>query len=252
MLSTSKDVDVITSLYDDTSSITPNNKFTQENNFHLFILDIVIRVSVCIILIIGLILNSLILYLIYIHKGFHKPYMYVRLIFIILDFLFALIVILQSGVGVVVSTNCLLSVVIGGLYFMTIQLTAFLAVERYFYFCKPLAYTRLFTGRSIFGVILLIFCLCFGYQLATEMFVGRLKHLNVNICTLPNQRMHNAVQLLIFFIPAIMCTLISVFKIKKLLTQLEMSTYAAPPSLRAGSTSFGPAAEHKTGQKALR
>ena len=209
----------------------------------------------CFISSIGVIFNGLLFCLIWKHKGFHQPYMYVRLVYIILDFFFALTVIFQSvfnGVGVFGRINCFISLLTYGFYFMTIQFTAYLAVERFFYFCKPMVYPRYFTGRSIISITTLIFVLCFGYLIATEILIGRVKHANVNTCTLPNQRFHSVMQWFVFFIPAIVCTCVSAFKIKKLLTQLENLPHATPPSFPTGSDNFGPVVRQKTGKKALR
>ena len=102
--------------------------------------DISIRIVSCVIACIGILLNGILLHLIRKYRQFHKPYMHIRLVYVILDFMFALTIILQLISELFKAGNavhCMFSNMLAGPYLMSIQLTAYVAVERYCYFCRP-------------------------------------------------------------------------------------------------------------------
>ena len=197
----------------------------------------------------------MIVYLIRKHHEFHTPSMYLRLAYVLLDFMFAFIMIVQIISGRLNAGDdvyCMISSIMAGLYFMTIQLTAYIAVERYCYFCKPMRYPRLFTGRFIVVALLLIFACCFAFKMSTDIIIGRDKHQDVTVCQPPNQTFTAATQILIFFIPAIICTIVSIHKIKKLMKNLETAADFTPPAVGSNAASCERHVRRKEGERSLR
>ena len=204
-----------------------------------------IKFFVTVIASIGLLLNGLALYLTWKHKQFHKSSMYVRLSYVILDFATALCSILHSVITHFITDTtviCLFSNTVLGLFLSTIQFTAFNAIDRYYYFCRPMIYKRVFTTKVIIIISSTILLLCFGYIGATELIIGRRKIPNVILCQLPNQQFYNQIQFFLFFLPCIVCTLISIQKIKTLLDNFR----------RISPNSTKHKAKKETGKQALR
>ena len=244
--------DNITQSNNETSFLRVATFNTFINTFHF---DISIRIVSCIIACIGILLNGILLHLIRKYRQFHKPYMHIRLVYVILDFMFALTIILQliseifkAGQAI----HCLFSNMLAGLYLMSIQLTAYVAVERYCYFCRPMSYSRIFTQKSITVATIVIFICCGGYPIAMDILIGRRKQEHVTVCQLKNQRYSSIIQILLFFIPAIVCTILSIVKIKKLIGKLENAPIVMPPVGAMQSATFGPNVRRKAGQNALR
>ena len=102
---------------------------------------------------ITLIGNGLVVFLTAIHAQFHEPYMYIRAAFSILDLAGLLIQMPFIMLHMFGHQNpervwCLFSSVSSGLWLSTVHLTAYLALERYFYFCRPLIYIRIFYDKN--------------------------------------------------------------------------------------------------------
>ena len=164
--------------------------------------------------------NATIVYLTKKCRQFHVPAIYVRAAYAILDFLSAAIIILHVVLGyfgVPKRVSCWLANVASGLFFASIQLTAFIAIERYFYFCEPMKYPRYFTLRSIASFTVLVISVAEAYMIYTEIAIGRIILKNFGICHLSNQPLNRIFQLCFFFLPAMICTSLSVYKIGKLI-----------------------------------
>ena len=174
--------------------------------------------------ILGCLFNGIILYLTHRYIQFHTPFMYVRAAYASLDFI-------SSALSVAVSLlryfyngdfdriACWISTIGLGVFFATIQMTAFIAIERYVYFCKPMSYPRYFTAKSI-AIFTCSFCIIGeAYTVGTELLIGRVTHRYFNVCQLPGQRSQGLFQFCIFFAPAIACTLFSIRKIKQLMKE---------------------------------
>ena len=214
-----------------------------------------IQMVSCLISFLGLLLNSIIVYLVKKHRELHTPSMYLRLAYVLLDFIFAFIILLQI-ISVRLDAGddmyCTLSTLLAGLYLMTIQVTAYIAVERYYYFCKPMIYLRVFNVRFIAVAIILIFTCCFIFKMLTDFIIGSDKHPDVTMCQLSDQRLNTAFQILIFFVPAIICIILSIIEIKKLMKSLENTPDFMPPASGSNVESLEPRVRRKEGERSLR
>ena len=212
---------------------------------------VIVSISISII---GLILNGVVIYLTKKHKPLHQPYMYVRAAYAVLDMSTALAMILSTLVIFVLidnvsSVSCIFTNIIGGQLYAALQLTAYIALERYIYFCRPMKYLQCFHLWSIVIVTISICAITQGYMLITELTIGRNRYPNIQICHLQNQSFHNVVQLLIFVLPAVLCTFYSVYKIMKLISGLKNTSTIHP---FFDSNNSEPVIRRKAGIKALR
>ena len=138
---------------------------------------------------ITLIGNGLVVFLTTIHEQFHEPYMYIRAAFSILDITglviqMPFIMLHMFGHQNPERVWCLFSSISSGLWFSTVHLTAYLALERYFYFCRPLIYNRLFTTKTTILAISANVIVTQIYMLSTEFIYGRELQVVAFLCQL--------------------------------------------------------------------
>ena len=206
----------------------------------------------------AILLNAVVIYLTRKYKQFHEAYMYVRAGYSCFDIAFALSSVLHYVThvnidGIPLWVSCVSSDYRIGTFFGTIQLTAFIALERYFFFCRPYVYQRYFTLKSTVSVVIAIFLITQGYSFGTEIIFGRVFQPLLSMCVFENQSRHNLVQILVFFLPAMICTCFSVFKILKLMRSVGNAAGNAGEAMAghpAGVSEF--ALRRKAAKKALR
>ena len=146
--------------------------------------------------------------------------MYIRAAYASMDLLWSISLILQSFLKVfedVERLTCWISSIGAGIFFANIQMTAIIAIERYYYFCEPMKYPRYFTSKSITCFVIGVLVIAESYMISTELLIGRKTPNHFSSWRLENQEKHKLLQLLVFFVPAAACTCFSVFSISRLI-----------------------------------
>ena len=138
-------------------------------------LEFMLVTSYLILLVVSsLILNGLVIYLTRKHTQLQEARMFVRVAYAIYDILFAIgtamhYIIILHFQHIPVWIKCTTGTFMLALLFGTAQLTAFIALERYFYFCKPMVYGRLFNLRFISIATVIIFTITQLYVFLIEI-----------------------------------------------------------------------------------
>ena len=129
-------------------------------------------------LLFGTVLNILVIYLTKKHDQFHKPYMEIRAIYASLDIacIWGMIPIVIMNITIKnlpEIMTCLFSDFSTGVFQCTMNMTALIAFERYYFFCQPMKYQRHFNCKNtrILCLVLLTVNLC--YMFGTEILYGR-------------------------------------------------------------------------------
>ena len=163
-------------------------------------------------------LNGAVIYLTKRYHQFHSPYMYVKSTCALLDIMFAwgLIphIVINDHIGDQLQSRimCFSSVFGLGAFFSTAQFTAFVALERYFYFCRPFLYKRLFTLQSVIAATSTVFMFTQIYVFSTEIIFERELQPLVAMCQLSAQGIHSATQFCLFAVPPIIATIFSIHR----------------------------------------
>ena len=238
------------SFENDNESITVANLGIDLNSYYdyLNVDRLIVIILSLFVSIVGCFLNLLVVFLTTKYDQFHCASMYVRAAYAIIDFSSGIIVILfaiSRLFGEFERLWCWFSGIGAGLLYAASNLTALVAVERYFYFCEPMKYARFFTLKSITFATLMICLIAEGYTLSTEIIVGRQRPETTSICRLENQVLHKVLQLVIFFLPAIVCTCFSIYKIG---TLINKTRHSIAPSNEEGEMKM----KQRVGRKTLR
>ena len=168
----------------------------------------------------ALVANGIVLYLTWKYKQFHTPFMLVRAAYTTMDFITSCIgvpfsILRYLSYRDMLEITCYLTNIGAGVFFASAQLTAFIAIERYYYFCKPMKYPRYFTPKSIIFFTIAFCMVGEAYMFVTDLIIGRVTYEFFSLCHLPAQTWNNIFQLTIFVAPAITCTLFSVYNIRR-------------------------------------
>ena len=232
--------------YSNDSNIKNTSISPSTVNDDLYIDRIIVFFISLFICIFGCIFNLIVVYLIKKYEQFHEASMYVRGAYAIVDFSSGVIVILY-GISRLFNNlerlSCWISDIGIGLFFTTFNLTALVAVERYFYFCEPMKYPRYFTLKTVTLFTCFICGIALGYTLGTEIIIGRKQSEFHGLCRLENQVIHKIIQSSIFFLPAILSTCFSIYKIGKLIYKTRLSD---------ASNGIEVAMKNRIGRKAMR
>ena len=174
-------------------------------------------------------LNGMSIYLTLKYDKLRVPHMYTRMAYASIDILFALSYVLHYVIAlhfpdVPLLVKCLTGDFTIAMFFSTSQLTAYIALERYFYFCRPMAYTRYFSIRSITLTSLAIFIITNGIVYGKELLFGRDFQPLIAMCVFTHPLIHNITNLLIFFLPAVVITVFSIYKIIRLMQQIHVDS----------------------------
>ena len=190
------------------------------NIYHFMLMSYLGVISVC-----SFILNGLFIYLTSKYHQFHEAYMYIRKAYAIIDMIFPLMCLVQYLVNFYVQDvpswlTCSVGYVIVGLFYSTLQFTAYIAIERYFFFCKPFRYQRYFNVQSVSITSIAIVALSQVYVFGRGVFFERKPNPLLMLCTPLNEPLSIVVNILICVIPALTCTLFSAFNILSLMKSL--------------------------------
>ena len=205
-------------------------------------------------LILSTIANGLVIYLTNKYEQMREPYMYIRAVYAGFDIALAWGLAPQFLLNINFDNipervTCLGTDFGIGIFFATAQLTAYIALERYVYFCKPMLYHRYFNKKSITAVAGVIFMVTQGYVYVTEFLYGREIQPLFSICQLSQQGSQSLIQLVIFFVPAMVCTGFSAFRIHALMKSVQDNQLGVMGSLQKLSE---PVLRRKAAKKALR
>ena len=175
----------------------------------------------------AILFNGMSIYLTQRYDQLRVPHMYIRIIYAMFDIIFALLMIIHYIIvfqlpNVPILIKCLTGDFCMAQFFGTTQLTAFIALERYCYFCKPMVYNQVFTFRSISLISLFIFTITQGYFIITEFVYERKMQPLIGIC-ISTYPIHNMSNLFIFVLPAVVITLFSIYKIMRLLRIININ-----------------------------
>ena len=187
----------------------------------IFITFFIITLTLC-----SNVLNGMVIYLTQKYATLQEPRMYVRIAYAFFDILYATSFFLHDMVinymaNVPVKIKCLTGDVVTALFFGTIQLTAFIALERYFYFCKPMLYNRIFSLRSITITAISIFVITQTYVLAWNLFYDKEMQTLIRYCGFKQPFLPSSMAFLILVCPAVSVTLFSILSIIRLLNKIE-------------------------------
>ena len=197
-------------------------------------------------------LNGLSIYLTQKYDQLRVPHMYTRMAYAVFDIVFAISMAIHYSIAFQFPNapklaKCLTGDFCIALFFGTTQLTAFIALERYFYFCKPMVYDQYFSFRSIAISSLLIFLITQGYVIIKEFLYGRELQPLIGMCVFTFPVFHNISNLLIFVLPAVVVTLFSICKIINLLRNISVH-----PSVIPNATYSEPMLRRRPARKGLR
>ena len=195
-------------------------------------------------------LNGLVMYLTRKHHQLQEPRMYVRVAYAAFDMAFAIVNALHFVIEFNIPTipvwlKCLSGDIVTGCFFATSQLTAFIALERYFYFCKPMAYSRIFTLRLIVMTSITIFVTTQAYFVVKGLFYDRNVQSVMAMCGFKYPFLHNLISLLILVLPAAAVTVFSIYNIIGLVKNMNANVSAFPngsntePMLRKNAAKHG-------------
>ena len=198
------------------STFTKSILHTYTDSIILFVIANSIAITACI-------ANGVVLYLTKKYYQFHCSPMYVRAAYALMDILASILLIIHSILRVFVNDmeaiTCWIASISSGIFFSTIQMTAIIAIERYYFFCEPMKYPRYFTSRSITCLTITVIFISEAYMITTQIFIGRKTPYYYASCRLEGQSFHKTLQFLIFFLPAIVCTGFSIYKIARLIAK---------------------------------
>ena len=178
----------------------------------------------------GTFLNVLVVFLTKKYHQFHSPYMYLKSACAVLDIMLAMGLIphtiINDHIGAKMPSRimCYSSVFGLGAFFSTAQFTAIVALEHYFYFCRPFLYQRWFTLKTVTVSTSVVFLLTQIYTFSTEIIYKRELQPLVALCQLDSQAYHSAIQFGIFFVPSIIATIFSIHKITRLINKVDTAT----------------------------
>ena len=197
-------------------------------------------------------LNGMSIYLTQKYDRFRVPHMYTRVAYASFDILLAIsyavhYVIAFQFPKAPVLFKCLTGDFAIAMFFSTTQLTAYISLERYFYFCKPMVYNQYFSIRTIAFTSLAIFTITQGIVFVKEFLFGREFQPLIAMCVFTQPVYHNISNLMIFVLPAVVLTLFSVYKIIKLMRKINVH----PSHLPNGEFSE-PVLRRKAAMKGLR
>ena len=215
---------------------------------------ILMSVNFCLLSIFAISLNVFVIVLTRKYPRFHQPYMYVRAGYSCFDIAFALSMTIHHLIHVVFDNvplwlSCFSSDYQIGTFLGTVQLTAFIALEIYFFFCRPYVYQRYFTLKSTVCTVIAISLIAQGYSFGTSLISGRVFQPLFSMCLVENQGIHGLIQFLVFFLPAMVCTVFSVFRIFKLMSRVDaIAAGQAMPEISVSEQSL----RRRAGKKALR
>ena len=192
------------------------------------------------VLIIPTAINGLVIFLTIKHRQFHQCYMYIRAASSFIDILYVWGNIVTNIIGNfwpqpnLFRSLCILDNLGKGMYFCRIQLMTLIAMERYFYFCKPMIYETLFNSKTIIIASSIMFTMSQSYAILTEVFVHRERHPVLPTCQLKND-IHFKFQIAVFLLPHLLAVCFSIFQIWRLLHGINKQTRILPVSLSLNS-----------------
>ena len=194
--------------------------------------------------------NGLAIYLMVTNERFKNPGNYVKCAYAVNDVLmntfanpFMLANLLLPAPGDVPRALCrLLSALAICFNFSTMYMTTLVAVERYFYFCRPFQYTRIFTVKSIVGISCVLTLIPLLWAVATDLDTPRQLSTAVLLCQLKDARAHIPLQVCLFLGPSILGIIFSTTMIRRLQTRAQSRVEPFPnthPTVEAGSIKKG-------------
>ena len=205
-------------------------------------------ISIC-----SVFLNGLFIYITTKYHQFHKPYMYIRIAYAVIDIVFPLACFIHISINVHIEVppwvTCSGGYVLIGLFFSALQFTAFIAIERYFFFCKPFRYQYYFNSRSVLITTIAIVTITQIYIFGRGIFIERKLNPIHLICTLLNSPLSNMINILICVVPALSCTVFSTIKIMGLMKSLSNVQPHRTPENQAATEPF---VRKKAAKKGLR
>ena len=103
-----------------------------------------------------------------------------------------------------------------------------MAFERYLYFCHPMRYQSILKAHVLATVIIAIFAAPNVYCAVTEFLIGRQYHSSVLGCNFGGGKIliQSTIQLLCFLMPPAVVTIVSTYKIWRLLVQVNVAPVA--------------------------
>ena len=108
-----------------------------------------------------------------------------------------------------------------GIGYSSIYFPSFVAVERYFFFCRPFQHARFFTLKSIIGVSCVLILIPMVWSIAIGQHSPRFFSSTALICQLPNPQAWVWPDMVLFLAPAILATTFSIAMIRRLQSRAQ-------------------------------
>ena len=117
-----------------------------------------------------------------------------------------------------------IGIAMGNIYF-----PSFVAVERYFFFCRPFQHERFFTLKVVVGVSCVLIAAPLVWSIAVDLHTPRVFSSTILVCQLPNQRPWLVPQVCMFVAPSILGTVFSATMIRRLQSRAQSRVEPSPP-----------------------
>ena len=185
--------------------------------------------------------NGLTIYLTVTNERFKNPGNYVKCAYAVVDNLantfsnaFGLSVLLSRYT--VSHPVCRAFSALGiGFGYSTIYFPSFVAVERYFFFCRPFQHARFFTLKSIIGISSVLILIPIVWSIVADLQTPRLLSPTIMLCQLPNPGTQLVQQVCLFLAPSVTVTILGIVMIRRLQIRAQ-----APVEPLANSQHGGP------------
>ena len=171
--------------------------------------------------------NGLVIYLMVTNERFKNPGNYVKCAYAIADILmntftnvFMLSVILSRYTISLPVCRAISSVAIG-IGYSTFYFPSFVAVERYFFFCRPFQHARFFTLKSIISISCVLILIPLVWSIAIDQHTPRFFSSTALICQLPDPQAWLWPQVALFFAPPLLATTFSIAMIRRMLSRAQ-------------------------------
>lgn len=166
--------------------------------------------------------NLRIFYLIVTRECYHTPYFYIIGAYAITDVIQVLSTAPLMIVGILLNKSYRLipewfctvcGVLSPGMVFISFHTLGLIAIERFYFFVHPLKYPLKFTPRLTGCAIGCIWVVALLFSLIIEMMAPKQFYVTIIHCQTPSARLFTFIQIVLYLMPAFLCTVFSLIKL---------------------------------------
>ena len=203
--------------------------------------------------------NMRIFYLVLSRDTYHVPYYYIIASYCLADtiqvgsstpLMISGILLAQDYVSIP-SWICTVSgALTAAMIFVSFHTLGFMAIERYYFFVRPLKYPNRFTSCFTFAVLTLIWIVAIIFAIVIEVMGTKQFYITIFHCQTPSAKLFSYIQVTLYLIPTLSCTLFSLLK----LWILQTSHQARVQDMASTNTAFHRSAKkfHKSKGTAIK